>query len=205
MATFDKRDIRASAQDPKRAKERDSKWSRGSRPLAGTKINVFNPSPADTRVRPQRALPENRARNHNIAKAKIPWDIPRSHSRAKVDPMEELNDASLTRSIIDLLPSPTGRDGPKTATNTADPFLYSFDRVDSPGQKLSLDVFVKSDVKATEKLVEREYEVLDNDGQTLTGRKARRNLRGPSPRQRASEPTVQDVDDDGFELVKAEC
>ncbi|KAK6819691.1 hypothetical protein PG995_011086 [Apiospora arundinis] len=198
MATFDKRDIRASAQDPKRAKEQDSKWSRGSRPLA-------NPSPTDARVRPQRAIPENRIRNHNIVKAKIPWDMPRSHSRAKVDPMEELNDPSLTRSLIDMLPPPAGRGETKTKTNIADQILYSFDRTDSPGRPLSLDAFVKSDVKGTEKLVEREYEVLDINGDALKGRKARRILRHPSPKQRAanSESAVEDVD--GFELVKAEC
>jgi len=144
----------------------------------------------------------NRTRTHNIVKAKIPWDIPRSHSRAKVDPMEELNDPSLTRSIIDMLPSPTAQNEAKTRTNAADQILYSFDRVDSPGQPLSLDVFVKSDVKGTEKLVEREYEVLDINGDALKGRKARRTLRHPSPKQRASESAVEDVD--GFELVKAE-
>ena len=116
--------------------------------------------------------------------------------------MEELNDPSLTRSIIDMLPSPTAQNEAKTRTNAADQILYSFDRVDSPGQPLSLDVFVKSDVKGTEKLVEREYEVLDINGDALKGRKARRTLRHPSPKQRASESAVEDVD--GFELVKAE-
>jgi hypothetical protein len=119
--------------------------------------------------------------------------------------MEELNDPSLTRSLIDMLPPPAGRGETKTKTNIADQILYSFDRTDSPGRPLSLDAFVKSDVKGTEKLVEREYEVLDINGDALKGRKARRILRHPSPKQRAanSESAVEDVD--GFELVKAEC
>ncbi|KAK8128194.1 hypothetical protein PG984_009302 [Apiospora sp. TS-2023a] len=192
------RDLRAAAQDPKRAKEQYSKWSRGSRPLPGNKNDILDNSfHTGTKVRPQRALPENRIRNHNIVKAKIPWDIPHNHSRAKVNPMEELSDP-LTRSLIESLPS---AERPKT--NVADDFLYSFDRVDSPGQPLSLDVFVKSDGKGTEKLIEREYEVLDINGDALKGRKARRILRHPSPKRHAT--TDLDVEDvDGFQLIKAE-
>ncbi|KAK7956744.1 uncharacterized protein PG986_005966 [Apiospora aurea] len=206
MATFEAtRDFRAAAQDPKRAKERYSKWSRGSRPLPGSKDNILDPFRADAKVRPQRSFPEaprNRIRNHNIVKAKIPWDMPHNHSRAKVNPMEELNDpSSLTRSLIDTLPS---SDQAEKKTSMADQVLYSFDRVDSPGKPLSLDVFVKSDAKGTEKLVEREYEVLDINGDALKGRKARRILRHPSPKQHATSTDFDAEDVDGFQLIKAE-
>ncbi|KAK8090715.1 hypothetical protein PG994_000220 [Apiospora phragmitis] len=204
MATFEAtRDFRAAAQDPKRAKERYSKWSRGSRPLPGSKDDILDPFHADAKVRPQRAFPEaprNRTRTHNIVKAKTPWDIPHNHSRAKVNPMEEMSDPSMTRSLIEMLPSSDH----VVKTNVVDRALYSFDRVDSPGKPLSLDVFVKSDTKGTEKLIEREYEVLDINGDALKGRKARRILRHPSPKQHAISNDFNAEDVDGFQLVKAE-
>ncbi len=42
---------------------------------------------------------------------------------------------------------------------------------------LSLDVFVKPNKRETEQLVEKEYEILDANGDTLRGRKARQTLR----------------------------
>jgi hypothetical protein len=108
--------------------------------------------------------------------------------------MEEMNDPAISRSLIDLLPSPTMR-----RNSATDGFLYSFDRSDSPGRPLTLDVFVKTNPKETEKLVEKEYEILDNNGDALKGRKARRNLRRPNQPQTADEPAV--IEDDGFELV----
>ena len=82
-----------------------------------------------------------------------------------------------------------------------DNFLYSFDRTDSPGRPLTLDTFVKPPhPRETERLVEKEYEILDTNGQPLKGRKAKQNLRrGPSNK---SDVDVDGLDDeDGFELV----
>jgi hypothetical protein len=109
--------------------------------------------------------------------------------------MEELNDPAISRSLIDLLPSPNRSRNPQVT----DGFLYSFDRKDTPGQPLSLEVFVKTSTKETEKLVEKEYEILDNNGDALKGRKARRNLRGQSRPPMAEEPAI--IEDDGFELL----
>lgn len=110
--------------------------------------------------------------------------------------MEELNDAAISRSLIDLLPSSNRSLRPTAAT---DGFLYSFDRTETPGKPLSLELFVKTNTKETEKLVEKEYEILDSNGDALKGRKARKNLRRQNQPLTIDEPAV--VEDDGFELV----
>jgi hypothetical protein len=81
----------------------------------------------------------------------------------------------------------------------SDNFLYSFDRTDTPGKPLSLDIFVKTNPKETEKFVEKEYEILDHNGDALKGRKARRNLRQRNHQGHADEPDA--LEDDGFELI----
>ena len=100
----------------------------------------------------------------------------------------------MSRSIHEMLPSHSGR-----RTSEVDNILYSFDRSETPGKPLSLDVFVKTNPRETEKLVEKEYEILDGNGEPLRGRKARRDLRRKSPKPIAEESGT--IDDDGFELV----
>ncbi|KAL2189587.1 hypothetical protein L209DRAFT_749424 [Thermothelomyces heterothallicus CBS 203.75] len=88
--------------------------------------------------------------------------------------------------------------------------LYSFDRADTPGRPLTLDVFVKNTSgKETEKLVEREYEVLDGNGEAVKGRKARAVLRksgssgtaaGAGEGRKDGEQEGTEVED-GFELI----
>lgn len=109
--------------------------------------------------------------------------------------MEELNDPAISRSLIDMLPSPTAPRKPTLSDNV----FYSFDHNESPGRPLSLDVFVKTNTKETEKFVEKEYEILDNNGDALKGRKARRNLRRQNNSSVIEEPEM--IEDDGFELV----
>lgn len=86
-------------------------------------------------------------------------------------------------------------------SNPMDNVLYSFDRADSPGRPLTLEVFVKKTGRDTEKLVEKEYEVLDVNGDALKGRKARRNLRGGAKSSAKLTDKEAEVDEDGFELV----
>lgn len=65
-----------------------------------------------------------------------------------------------------------------TETDETGTVYYSFDHAESPGHRpLTLGAFVKTTGRETEKLVEREYEVLDCNGEALRGRKARRVLR----------------------------
>lgn len=86
-------------------------------------------------------------------------------------------------------------------SNPMDNVLYSFDRADSPGRPLTLEVFVKKTGRDTEKFVEKEYEILDVNGDALKGRKARRNLRGGANTGTKSTEEEAEVDEDGFELV----
>lgn len=102
----------------------------------------------------------------------------------------------MSRSIHELLPSSQNR----RTSRVADEFLYSFDKSESPGKPLSLEVFVKTNTKQTEKLVEKEYEVLDYNGEAVKGRKALKDVhRGKTLTPRAEEAELIEVD--GFELV----
>lgn len=117
--------------------------------------------------------------------------------RTKVSAREEIEEAASVRSILDYLP---GSPQPRSA-NPMDQILYSFDRTDSPGRPLTLEVFVKTSGRDTEKFVEKEYEVIDSHGDALKGRKARRILRGgPSAGSKGGDDEFE-VDEDGFELV----
>jgi hypothetical protein len=88
-----------------------------------------------------------------------------------------------------------------------DNFLYSFDQDSTPGfsrTPLTLENFVKTDDRKTEKFVEKEYEILDANGEALKGRKAkRRGLRAPGGAATSGKGEEEDevVEDEGFELV----
>jgi hypothetical protein len=83
--------------------------------------------------------------------------------------------------------------------SVSDDFMYSFDRKESPGRPLSLEVFVKTNTKETEKFVEKEYEILDYNGDPVKGRKALKNLHRGKMAPPAEEAEL--VEDEGFELV----
>ncbi|KAI0176458.1 hypothetical protein GGR52DRAFT_362827 [Hypoxylon sp. FL1284] len=206
MAFEQTRDFRSSAQDSKRFKEHAEKWSRGTRPSAGCGVNVWDGSAINgsesqrEKIRPERSFNHSRLVTQNIVKPRgsgqVRHDLPGSFSRAKMDALVEIQDPNnVSRSIHDLLPSP----GARRNGSISDNILYSFDRTESPGKPLSLDVFVKTNPKETEKFVEKEYEILDNNGDCLKGRKARQNLRRKNQLPASQEPDI--IEDDGFELV----
>ncbi|KAL7629161.1 hypothetical protein AAE478_000680 [Parahypoxylon ruwenzoriense] len=205
MAFEQTRDLRSSAQDSKRFKEHTEKWSRGSRPSPGCRTYWVEPDVAIVtgsesqreKVRPERHFHHfPRFPTHNIVKSRASRHVLGNYSRAKLDAMEELHDPSnISRSLHDLMPSSQSR----RSLSISDNILYSFDRAESPGKPLTLDVFVKANPKETEKFVEKEYEILDNNGDALKGRKARQNLRRKNHAPAADEPEI--IEDDGFELV----
>lgn len=125
-------------------------------------------------------------------------DCSKRRTRSKVSAKEEIDEAArVSRSILDYLPSSPRRQ----TSNPMDNILYSFDRADSPGRPLTLEVFVKTTGRDTEKFVEKEYEVIDSHGDALKGRKARRNLRrGASVGPNGADEELE-VDEDGFQLV----
>lgn len=126
------------------------------------------------------------------------WDMPVGRVRAKLYAKREINDAS-SRSVSELPPiSPLVR-----RLSAADSgVLYSFDRAETPGRPLTLDIFVKGPTgRDTERFVEKEYEILDANGEPLKGRKARRNLRHAATDVGGADQGDDAEEDDGFELV----
>lgn len=118
--------------------------------------------------------------------------------RHKVSAQEEIDEAaSVSRSVLDYLPGSPRRQ----VSNPMDNVLYSFDRTDSPGRPLTLEVFVKTTGREMEKFVEKEYEIVDANGDMLKGRKARRNLRRGTAEGSKSGDNDFEIDEDGFELV----
>lgn len=120
--------------------------------------------------------------------------------RNKIYAQKEINDTAISRSLADLsLPtSPIARRG----LSTSDNILYSFDRTDTPGHPVTLDIFVKTTGRDTERLIEKEYEVINANGEALSGKKARRDLR----KMHTDPGTALGLDDaiiedEGFELV----
>jgi hypothetical protein len=115
---------------------------------------------------------------------------------------EASDKTNLRSSVGDLLsPSTSTPPGRTRRSSVSDNFLYSFDRIDSPGQPVALEYFVKTTGRETEKLVEKEYEVLDSQGEALKGRKARRILRQKAATDIDAAHHEFEEDDDGFELV----
>ncbi|KAI0147908.1 hypothetical protein F4776DRAFT_287982 [Hypoxylon sp. NC0597] len=205
MAFEQTRDLRSSAQDSKRFKEHAEKWSRGYRPLAGerTSFSFFEDAMSGSEDHHDKVRPwghihhSHRWPTQNVVKPRGGrYQFRTSSSQAKIDAQVEANDPSnISRSLHDLLPSPQTR----RSLSISDNVYYSFDRAESPYKPLTLDVFVKANPKETEKFVEKEYEILDNNGDALKGRKARQNLRRKNHAPPTEEPDI--VEDDGFELV----
>lgn len=101
---------------------------------------------------------------------------------------EQIKDP-LSHSLMDLAPS----HGSWRNFTASEDWKYSFDLAESPYRPLSLDVFIKNATgRETERMVEKEYEILNENGQILKGREARQNLR---------RDYVLTAEDEGFELV----
>lgn len=134
-------------------------------------------------------------KSHNLVKMRSNRDAPFGRMRTQLYAKREITDVT-SRSFGELPPT-----GPLVRRASAtDNVLYSFDRADTPGRPLTLDIFVKSPTaRDTERLVEKEYEILDTNGEALKGRKARRNLRQAASDLGPANDEV--VEDEGFELL----
>ncbi|KAI3330812.1 hypothetical protein F4824DRAFT_491931 [Ustulina deusta] len=206
MAFEQARDLRSIAHDTKRVKDHNHKWERGNRPSPGVNINPWSgelttgSESQQEKVRPERLRAGKHFRSSNINKpnvsGRVGYKLPDSYLRPKANVVVELQDPSnMSRSLHELLPSSAAR----RKLSVSDDFLYSFDKAESPGRSLSLEVFVKTNPKETERFVEKEYEILDYNGDAVKGRRALKDLhRGKTA------PPLQEaelVEDEGFELV----
>lgn len=219
------RDLRHSAKERKRVKDHNTKWQHGSRFLSGVVTEGFwdqaKPVKYSNDAHIAKMKPDKRYADRyvlcipffsqpysniysliysyhfarkptvgqNIVKGRSNWYTPDSvikNNLAKNINAADLNDVNAS-TIPTLAPQ--------------DDVLYSFDRHDSPDRPVTLEVFVKArnTQKETEKLVEKEYEVVDGNGEAVKGRKAKKVLRsGTSERREENEPVVVEG---GFELV----
>lgn len=124
----------------------------------------------------------------NFSKFRSHAEFPQGRLRSAARAKEQIKDP-LSRSVMNMAPS---QDLYGDISATED-WKYSFDRVDSPGRPMTLDIFVKTATgRETERMVEKEYEILNENGQVLKGRKARQNLRQEGGRV---------SEEDGFQLV----
>ncbi|KAK3940657.1 hypothetical protein QBC46DRAFT_121922 [Diplogelasinospora grovesii] len=205
------RDLRSASKERKRSKDSATKWRRGSRPSGGVQSNWITGeliSGSDAKTRPKKRKSEtgfSTKQPGNQVKLRATYD---GHHYGRLvttlyAQQEATDKTNLRSSVGDLLsPSPTPTPPGRTRrSSVSDNFLYSFDRVDSPGQPVALEYFVKTTGRETEKLVEKEYEVLDSQGEALKGRKARRILRQKAATDIDAAHHEFEEDDDGFELV----
>ncbi|KAK4181850.1 hypothetical protein QBC36DRAFT_563 [Triangularia setosa] len=197
------RDLRHSAKERKRVKDHNTKWQHGSRFLSGVVTQGWydqvEPVKYSNDSHIAKMKPEKRYldRYHqyrkvtvgqNIVKGRSSWDTPDSAIKNRL--AKDINAADLNDFNTNI---------PSFAPQ--DDFLYSFDRQDSPDRPVTLEVFVKArnTQKETEKLVEKEYEVVDGNGEAVKGRKAKKVLKsGTSERKEENEPVVVEG---GFELI----
>ncbi|PQE15230.1 hypothetical protein CJF32_00007878 [Rutstroemia sp. NJR-2017a WRK4] len=215
-APVERRDIRADAQPFKRDKDHNEKWSQGMRPLAGvtsllpkqgekfrprkqwSQVNSDRKSRANVTPKPFGALPRQTCSNSVGGRIFRQTDAYLEAAEVSSNP--------LSKSLLDLLPlydhyngmGPHGDEG----------VLYSFDRTDSPPNRVDLGGLVELAEKKwvndqTEKIIKGEYEVLDAQGEVVP---AGRGKGRKSPRTRASKvqatPAAKVLDDDDdFELI----
>jgi hypothetical protein len=171
-----KHDVRSIDRDFKRGRDLASKWSNGARPSPGcylylTSMTVCGGGSDGQRhkVRPQQKKRATRFREEWQSSAGLSEAINEAHDYA---PGPSPNVGRRASSSLELgQASKQGHDGPfeTNATTTLSGV---------PLQPIALDVFVKTPGQETEKLVRKEYEILDSEDKALKGRKARETLRG---------------------------
>lgn len=222
------RDLRSSHKEWKRTKDSSTKWASGARDLPGVKkswsmtgellsSNQHHPNQM-IKSRPARKVrdacgceyPKQSSRNmYKLRGGNVGYhsiNFPKLFAAKDIRYGDD-HDFSTP-------PSRSTRSSPSVSTTknlfssitsaSEDNFLYSFDQDSTPGfsrTPLTLENFVKTDDRKTEKFVEKEYEILDANGEALKGRKAkRRGLRGGASQQEKGEDE-EVVEDEGFELV----
>lgn len=192
------RDLRNK--ERKRYKDSAMKWSFGSRPLTGCRLDwatgeVYG---GNDDIHRSKARPRGKASNQygsspkkvpNITKLTGGHCVPSGRVRT-IHALEEIQETS--RSVAELLLPPTQA----RQIHSESDVLYSYDRDDTPSDLRTLGGFVMAPTdRAMERLVEREYEILDVHGNALKGRKARRTLRNA----KSADLTI--AEDDDFEVV----
>jgi hypothetical protein len=199
----DMRDLRSADLDSKRFRDSQSKWSHGKRPSAGCKFDWWTleavggseSQRAAARPRPKESDIGHhyRRKDQNFVKGRSTWDLPSRRVEASAKAKAEIQEGSmalslsLSQPILDASPS----------LSLSDTFPRSFDASSSPNQPQSLNGYIKPvKEKGTERLIQREYEVVDSYGQASRGKRATQNLRKEANSMEL-DPTVED----DFQLI----
>ncbi|KAM3064937.1 hypothetical protein ACMFMG_011235 [Clarireedia jacksonii] len=210
-----RRDIRAEAQPFKRDKDHNQKWSQGFRPLPGVNATILYPKEGE-KCRPRKQWSQvNTDRKSRANITPKPFGAPTRQFNSSVGSRyfrqtdayleaAEVSSNPLSKSLLDLLPDHYNGIG----AHGDEGVLYSFDRTDSPPNKVDLGGLVELAEKKwvneqTDKIIKGEYEVLDAQGEVVT---AGRGKGRKSPRQRAFKVQATPAanlldDDDDFELI----
>jgi hypothetical protein len=184
-AALTERDIRSADREYKRMRDNEAKWRYGARP----KPDALNQQPLNL-ARPCKKPSANSPRpkmNPNINKGRSSKDQPECRVRVAYHVKEELQSTSSARSLCDMLPDSrlrsTGENKATTVRDTHMPYLP---------QPLGFSIKVRT-LCDTERMVLGGYEVVDDNGQLLRGRRARMNLRHGQ--------STADREDDGFMVL----
>ncbi|KAK3987833.1 hypothetical protein QBC44DRAFT_244995 [Cladorrhinum sp. PSN332] len=196
------RDIRQAGTERKRDKDHTSKWSHGQR----------DPHAGNLKLRPSKIHVGPAKPHSNMVKCRAHWNAPQTQFRTKLHAKSEIQasidwSSSVSGDWTKGLVSPITSRSSSFSSSGNDPFLYSYDRTDTPGRPLSLAAFVKApSVQETEKLIKKEWAVVDATGENiLSGRKATRMLRNgqfsdpPVTTKLSQEKSL--LEDEGFELL----
>ncbi|TAQ83065.1 hypothetical protein B7494_g8611 [Chlorociboria aeruginascens] len=219
------RDIRSSNQEYKRAKDQGVKWAMGARAAYGKRIPVPTLEDGELlvpdeiltgKVRPQKKWsnsntdPKSRA---NVSKLSGSGHTAPTYAAGRIfrtvdarnDAMEDAS-APLSRSLLELIPQHANNTSSSIHTalreNADAGVLYSFDKKVSPGKTVELGSLIeraekKWEFEMTEKIVKGEYEVLDDQGESVVIGKGRGKK---SPKSKAKVEKRVDEDED-FELL----
>ncbi|RFU24377.1 hypothetical protein B7463_g11960, partial [Scytalidium lignicola] len=230
-APLECRDIRSASLPFKRDRDHNQKWVRGTRPSSGVFMRfepaLDDPSGGliggnegqRAKVRPckQYSQVSHHSEKYFYGGMYSGPDAMRVRRLADArDDAREHEGSSLSHSLLDLVPQHNNATNSSVQTvvlansdNDAS-ILYSYEnKVSSPGpngRQIDLGGLVELAEKKwvneqTEKIVHGEYEVLDNEGETiLTKGKGKK-----SPKQRAVKATPAETENvievDGFELI----
>ncbi|KAH7327857.1 hypothetical protein B0I35DRAFT_472630 [Stachybotrys elegans] len=190
------RDLRSADREFKRHRDLVAKWANGARPLDSPGhvevqyLGIEKRGKAFPRLlRPQKNS-HPRKSHHNMVKTLRGHnhELPPGRVRRAAHIQAEMDQSFLENPPIEC-PSLASAEQMVTE-NTGRQCQATTDLLLPP---LSLDHFIKTTGRETEQFVEKEYGIIDANGQLLEGRKARQNLR------HGKDQSIQAVE--GYEVI----
>ncbi|KAH9811178.1 hypothetical protein Tdes44962_MAKER05911 [Teratosphaeria destructans] len=202
LPTFSTSDLRSTAQDYKRDAARKHKWALGTAPMAAGRQQGGKPRPH----RPNETAFNARrreAKSAAVASIQSSSKIARKHdmlegNQDRVSSSDEATNSSCNSSDLeDQVFSPTPAEAGA---------LYSFSaRGPSHGSQILNAALAKAverfEERETVKLVNNEYEVLDDEGESVGLTPAKRKGKSYAKVVKEVAPSGGDIDEDEYEIV----